>query len=81
MKTWLNTRKNNYYIMKKYTILPKKVKVLKLCNGRGCYSVNGVDKKVEGTRIIIGKYFVAEHSKTIGLNKGDAFVIDNVYLD
>ena len=34
---------------------------------------------VTGHRLIIGKYFVAEHSKTPGLNKGDCFVIDEVY--
>lgn len=64
--------------MTKFTIFPKIVKVLKVYDdwmsgtGRKSY-------KTAGKRLIIGTYFVAEHSKTPGIDKGDCFVIDEIY--
>lgn len=64
--------------MTKFTLFPKIVKVLHIHYDIRCY--NGYcNKHVQGKRLIIGKYFIAEHSKTIGLNKGDAFIIKETY--
>lgn len=64
--------------MTKFTLLPKIVKVLNIHYDARCY--NGYcSKTVKGKRLIVGKYFVAEHSKTIGLNKGDAFVVKETH--
>ena len=66
--------------MTKFTYFPKWVKVLYIVYSRYCY--NGYcSKSVKGHRWIIGKYFVAEHSKTIGLYKGDAFTIKEIVQD
>lgn len=64
--------------MTRFTLIPKIVKVLKVYDDW----MSGTGRKVTrvtGTRLIVGKYYVAEHSKTPGLNKGDCFVIDEVY--
>lgn len=65
--------------MKAFTIFPKRVKVLTITHGRQLW--NGVSKHIEGKRLIIGNYYIAEHSKTVGLEKGDAFIIEEKYLD
>lgn len=66
--------------MTKYTIIPKLVKVLHIYYGRQLW--NGREMKVKGSAIImVGTYYVAEHSKTPGLNEGDAFIIKEHYLD
>lgn len=67
--------------MTRYTIFPKLVKVLQVVYSRQCWN-GSFDRNVKPhKRIIVGKYFVAEHSKTPGLMKGDAFVIDEVNQD
>ena len=63
--------------MTRFTLFPKIVKVLHIHYDIRCYT--GRRKYVQGKRLIIGKYFIAEHSKTIGLNKGDAFIIKETY--
>ena len=66
--------------MTKFTYFSKCVKVLRLYYSR--YAYNGYcDKSVRGFKWIIGKYFVAEHSHTPGLYKGDAFTIKEYYQD
>lgn len=58
--------------MTKYALFPKLVKVLEV------YDDWHWDRKIKtviGRTIIVGKYYVAEHDKTIGLKKGDAFII------
>ena len=64
--------------MTKFTLFPKIVKVLNIHYDVRCY--NGYcSKTVRGKRLIVGKYFVAEHSKTRGLNKGDSFIIKETH--
>ena len=62
--------------MTKHTIFPIFVKVLEVIDdwqwSRKIYHV----KK---WTLHIGTYFVAEHSKTPGLNKGDKFIIEERY--
>ena len=58
--------------MTKYTIFPKLVKVLEVYDD---WQWSRKIKRVIGRRLIIGTYYVAEHDKTIGLDKGDAFII------
>ena len=64
--------------MTKFTLFPKIVKVLNIH-----YDVRSYDgyctKSVKGKTITIGKYYVAEHSKTFGLEKGDAFIIKETH--
>lgn len=67
--------------MTKYTIFPKLVKVLRIVYSRQCWNGSFDRNILPHKRLIVGKYFVAEHSKTAGLMKGDAFVIDAVYQD
>ena len=57
-----------------YTVFPKKVKVLHV--RETLFGYRSYDRWVCGTRWFIGKYFVAEHSRTIGLNAGDEFIRD-----
>ena len=60
--------------MTRFTLFPKIVKVLHIHYDIRSY--NGYcSKYVQGKRLIIGKYFIAEHSKTRGLDKGYAFII------
>ena len=67
--------------MKKYTIFPKLVKVLQVVYSRHCWN-GSFDRNVKPhKRLIVGKYFVAEHSKTPGLMKGDSFVIEEINQD
>ena len=65
--------------MTKYTIIPKLVKVLHIYYGWQIW--NERKMTVKGYTITVGTYYVAEHSKTPGLNKGDAFIIKEHYLD
>lgn len=68
--------------MTKFTILPKFVKVLEIVYSR--YAYNGwrsMSAAGHKKRLTIGKYYVAEHSKTPGLEKGDAFIIKTINQD
>lgn len=67
--------------MTKYTIIPKLVKVLKVYYSKQCW--NGWRERYvqPHRRLIVGRYFVAEHSSTPGLMKGDSFIIDEKNLD
>lgn len=76
--------------MTKFTILPKFVKALEIVYSR--YAYNGwrsMSAAGHKKRLIIGKltetnkpkYYVAEHSKTRGLEKGDAFIIKTINQD
>ena len=67
--------------MTKYTIFPKLVKVLRIVYSRQCWNGSFDRNILPYKRLIVGKYFVAEHSKTAGLMKGDAFVIDEINQD
>lgn len=67
--------------MTKYTIFPKLVKVLQVVYSRQCWNGSFDRNILPHKRLIVGKYFVAEHSKTAGLMKGDAFVIDEINQD
>ena len=58
--------------MKANAIFPKKVKVLEVYDD---WQWNRKVRTVIGERYITGEYFVAEHSKTPGLEEGDAFII------
>ena len=62
--------------MTRFTFIPKIVKVLEVFDD---WQWDRKRYTIKGHRLIIGKYYVAEHSKTPGLNKGDCFVIDEVY--
>jgi len=63
--------------MTKFTILPKIVKVLHIHYDVRSYD-GYRDKYVDGRKLIIGKYFVAEHSSR-HLKKGDAFIIKETH--
>ena len=64
--------------MTKFTIFPKLVKVIKVYDD--WMSRTGRKKYVfAGWRLIIGRYYIAEHSKTICLKKGDKFILKEVY--
>ena len=67
--------------MTKFSILPKRCKVLRIYYSRMCY--NGYCNKsvLRKKKWHIGYYFVAEHSKTFGLKKGDKFIIKEVYAN
>lgn len=67
--------------MTKYTVLPKLVKVLRVVYSRQCWNGSFDRNVLPHKRLIIGKYFVAEHSKTPGLMKGDSFVIEEINQD
>lgn len=63
--------------MTKFAIFPRICKVLRIIYSKQCY--NGYcHKSVVGRTIVIGKYYVAEHSKTPGLSKGDKFIIKTI---
>lgn len=67
--------------MTKYTVIPKVVKVLQTVYSKQCWNGSYERTVLPKKRLIIGKYFVAEHSNTPGLLKGDAFVIDEICQD
>lgn len=67
--------------MTKYTVLPKLVKVLRVVYSKQCWNGSFDRNVLPHKRLIIGKYFVAEHSKTPGLMKGDSFVIEEINQD
>lgn len=58
--------------MTKHTFFPKLVKVLEVYDD---WQWDRKRYKILGHRIIVGTYYIAEHSKTPGLNKGDCFII------
>ena len=64
--------------MTKSTIFPKIVKVIEVIDdwysgtGRKAY-------RFVGKHLIIGKYYVAEHSNTPGIEKGDCFILKEYY--
>ena len=62
--------------MTKHTTVPILVKVLEIYDD---WQWGRIHKTVIGKRLHVGKYYVAEHSKTPGLNEGDAFIIKEVY--
>lgn len=62
--------------MTKFTYIPIVVKILEVIDD---WQWNRKRRKVVGKKLHIGKYYVAEHSKTIGLNKGDKFIIKEKY--
>jgi hypothetical protein len=67
--------------MTKYTVVPKLVKVLRVVYSKQCWNGSFDRNVLPHKRLIIGKYFVAEHSKTPGLMKGDSFVIEEINQD
>ena len=67
--------------MTKYTVVPKLVKVLRVVYSIQCWNGSFDRNVLPHKRLIIGKYFVAEHSKTPGLMKGDSFVIEEINQD
>lgn len=67
--------------MTKYTVLPKLVKVLRVVYSKQCWNGSFDRNILPHKRLIVGKYFVAEHSKTPGLMKGDSFVIEEINQD
>lgn len=67
--------------MTKHTVTPKLVKVLRIVYSKHCWNGSFDRNVLPNKRLIVGKYFEAEHSNTPGLLKGDAFVIDEIYQD
>lgn len=65
--------------MRRFTIIPRVVKVLDIWETPFGYREN--EKRVTGKRLHIGTYYVAEHSKTAGLDAGDAFIIRMHYTN
>lgn len=62
--------------MTKYTYFPKRVKILKVFYD---WQWDRYQREIIGHTWIIGKYYVAEHSKTYPLKKGDSFIIKEKY--
>lgn len=58
--------------MMKFTIFPKKVKVLtvKYCEPLGLDS-----KYLDGTKWIVGRYYISENNRTCGLKVGDKYIV------
>lgn len=65
--------------MRRFTIIPRVVKVLDIWETPFGYREN--EKRVTGKRLHIGTYYVAEHSKTVGIDAGDAFIIRMHYTN
>ena len=63
--------------MTKYAYFPRIVKVLEIFYD---WHWDKYHREIKGHRLIIGKYFVAEHSKTYPLKKGDCFIITCFYI-
>ena len=62
--------------MTKYTYFPKRVKILEVYND---WQWGRYQREIIGHTWIIVKYYVAEHSKTDPLKKGDSFIIKEKY--
>jgi hypothetical protein len=62
--------------MTKYAYFPRIVKVLEIFYD---WHWDKWHREIKGHRLIIGKYYVAEHSKTYPLKKGDCFIIKEKY--
>ena len=76
MEIFHNLKAKNKTIlnMTKKTIFPVLVKVLHVTHTPLGYRPK--EYRVEDRKVLhIGKYYIAEHSKTPGLNKGDKFII------
>lgn len=58
--------------MTKHTAIPALVKALEVTDN---WQWNRKTYNVTGEKLHIGTYYVAEHSKTPGINKGDKFII------
>lgn len=56
-----------------FAIFPRIVKVLEIWNTP--YGHTPTYKRVTGKKLHVGTYYVAEHSKTLGLKAGDLFII------
>ena len=65
--------------MRRFAIIPRVVKVLDIWETP--FGYREYEKRVSGKRLHIGTYYVAEHSKTDGLNAGDAFIIRMHYTN
>ena len=65
--------------MRRFAIIPRVVKVLDIWETPFGYREN--EKRVSGKRLHIGTYYVAEHSKTVGLYAGDVFIIRMHYTN
>lgn len=64
--------------MTKYTYFPKRVKVIEVIDDW----MSGTGNKTrhfKGYKWIIGKYYIAEHSNTYPLKKGDCFIIKEIW--
>lgn len=62
--------------MTKYTYFLKRVKILEVYDD---WQWGRYQREIIGHTWIIGKYYVAEHSKTYPLKKGDCFIIKEKY--
>ena len=62
--------------MTAYTYIPKRVKVLEVYDD---WQWDRYIRKIIGHKWIIGKYYIAEHSKTYPLKKGDCFIIKQTW--
>ena len=62
--------------MAAYTYIPKRVKVLEVYDD---WQWDRYRREIIGHKWIIGKYYIAEHSKTYPLKKGDCFIIKQTW--
>jgi len=62
--------------MTKYTYFLKRVKILEVYDD---WQWGRYQREIIGHTWIVGKYYVAEHSKTYPLKKGDCFIIKEKY--
>ena len=62
--------------MTAYAYFPKRVKVLEVYDN---WEWERIDRRIVGHKWIVGKYYIAEHSKTYPLKKGDCFIIKEKY--
>ena len=62
--------------MTAYAYFPKLVKVLEVYDN---WEWGWIERRIVGHKWIVGKYYIAEHSKTYPLEKGDCFIIKEKY--
>ena len=64
--------------MTAYAYFPKRVKVLEVYDN---WEWGWIERRIVGHKWIVGKCYIAEHSKTYPLEKGDCFIIKEKWYE
>ena len=64
--------------MTAYAYFPKLVQVLEVHDN---WEWGRIERRIVGHKWIVGKYYIAEHSKTYPLKKGDCFIIKEKWYE